>query len=1271
MHRDSERHRRLREVFDEALLLDAAGRRAYLDHACDGDAELHAQAARLLAVHDASDSFLEHPPRLPADSEDAAFPSTDRFRVIRPLGKGGMGVVYEVRDARRNEVVALKTLRRNGAVDLYRLKREFRSMADVAHPNIVCLYELFVEDDRPFFTMELVRGVNFVEFVRGADRLHLSIERLVPALQQLTLGLSALHRRGMLHRDVKPSNVLVTPGGRTVLLDFGLVAGGDDRSRDTIDGGTPAYMAPEESAGATPSPAGDWYGVGATLYEALTGRLPFEGSVATVLRDKRTGDPRPPKDVDAAVPDDLSVLCMTLLHRDPVDRAHADAVLRIFPQGPVRLPSPKPSTLFVGRRDELGTLHDAESAVRRGDARTVSLHGPSGIGKTALVRAFVTNATQNGAMVLAGRCYENESIPYKGLDGVVDELSRLLLSLPDETLEALLPRGSRELTTVFPVLRGVPAMARAAARTGAVDVDPFQLRRRALAALRRLLRDLACRQPLVVWIDDLQWADADSMQLLDELLAPPDPPPMLTLLSFRGEAVAPTPFLRALIDRAGRDGHQAVPLEPLSDSESRQMVDGLMAATTSLAAADQHRLMSEAAGSPFMLEQLAWYAVDAAATSIAAPTLAGMLDTRLDALAVEARAFLQTLAICGRPMASDVMCDASGVDTDRQTLIVTLRASHLIRASGSSDRVEPYHDRIREALAARVRPELTRDIHRRVAAALIARHSDDSEALFEHHRGAGEHELAAVQAGAAAAKAADTLAFDRAATFYQHAIALSPATSAVPAWKRQLAVALTNAGRPAEAAEAYLQAAHSVGHAEQVELHRAAAEQFLIGGHIDRGLDLLRDVLTRLGLSVPSTPRVAAVRLVGRRVRLWCRGLSFDPRPVSEVPADVLVKLDACWAAGTGLALVDIVTACDFLAQHLHMALDSGELSRIARGMAIEFSARSSDWTFRSSARRFEALSAALSARVDTPQALAMQLLADSIAACATGQWNRAQSSSERALTTLRDHCVGVNWEMSIAQNMFIWSLMYRGQLGELSRRVPLLLEDARRRGNLYLATELVTRSNFVWLAADDPDSGAREVDATMAQWSQKGFHRQHYSAMLARMQTALYRGDPETAWRVLDDSESRWRASMLMQVQALRVEYRYMRGRCAIAMATVDADPRRWLSRARGYARRIAHERMPWSTPIALLLEGGIAAVAGDRPAAVHALTRAVEQFDAADMQLYANVSRQRIGDLLDDDYGRAMRQDAATWMAEQQIRDPIRFTRMFAPGFAGAGRA
>ena len=285
--------------------------------------------------------------------------------------------------------------------------------------------------------------------------------------------------------------------------------------------------------------------------------------------------------------------------------------------------------------------------------------------------------------------------------------------------------------------------------------------------------------------------------------------------------------------------------------------------------------------------------------------------------------------------------------------------------------------------------------------------------------------------------------------------------------------------------------------------------------------------------------------------------------------------------------LVDMIGASDFSARHLLMALDAGEPSRIARAMAIESAARAGYPTGRKLRDRLAQQSNALAKSVGTPQAIALSILADGIVAMAAGEWKKALTPSEQALAILRDQCVGVTWELNIAQNLVIWALMYLGELGEVSRQVTALLANARSRGNLYLATELCTRCNYVWLAADDPDEGEREAVESIERWSQKGFHRQHYSAMLARVQTALYRGDGEAAWRLFAEQQSMLRRSLITRVQVFRVEALYLRARSALAIAARNRSSPRFLAVARAGARRIARERMPWSDPIALLLQG------------------------------------------------------------------------------------
>jgi tRNA A-37 threonylcarbamoyl transferase component Bud32 len=460
-----------------------------------------------------------------------------RFEVRGTLGAGGAGVVYRVFDRQLAREVALKHLRRASGRDLYRFKREFRALADIVHPNLVALYELLASGDDWYFTMELIEGVSFIDWVRpprtlAASRTQMAArtradivaaapdeQHLRGALVQLVDALMALHQGGKLHRDLKPSNVLVTSMGRAALLDFGLVAAIAEANPEKLAVGTPVYMSPEQAADQPLAEPSDWYGLGSMLYEALTGRRPFEGESEQVMTRKQTELPPDPRELAPAAPADLSRLCMQLLQPVPQARPNGAAILDRLGAKPSSRTRDIARSLapanFVGRSRELAELERALTDARR-QGVTVFVRGTSGMGKTALVRRFVRSLGPQ-AFVLEGRCYEREQVPFKMLDGLIDMLSTLAITLPANDVEAIATKDLPSLVRLFPVMKRVPRLAELAA-AHAPPADPAELRRRGFTALRQLLARLARIRPVVFFIDDAHWGDADSAAFLAELV---------------------------------------------------------------------------------------------------------------------------------------------------------------------------------------------------------------------------------------------------------------------------------------------------------------------------------------------------------------------------------------------------------------------------------------------------------------------------------------------------------------------------------------------------------------------------------------------------------------------------------------------------------------------------------------------------------------------------------------------------------------------------------
>jgi serine/threonine protein kinase/tetratricopeptide (TPR) repeat protein len=1277
------------------------------------------------------------------DQRQDVFQGTSRFKIRSKLGSGASGSVYEVYDRERESAVALKVLNKINPAAIYRFKKEFRALADVAHANLVQLYELLSEGDSWFYTMELITGTDFLSYVRrdpGSQphlddgyRTHaqtmdvdqLAVDngnhgdgvaatareadlpfhegRLRSAMRQLADGLVALHESNKLHRDLKPSNVLVTDEGRVVLLDLGLVRDMLPQRMiyESIDEdivGTPAYMSPEQATGLQITQASDWYAVGAMLYQALTGKIPYTGNVLKILTDKQSFDPKPPREVCRAIPSDLDALCRALLRRDPNRRPSGREILRIlgateYATDPVHAStgiSSGGTRIFVGRKSLLERLQESYLTASRGETITILMHGSSGIGKSALMRRFLDDLYHSNeeTVILAGRCHVRESVPYKAFDALIDSLSRYLRSLPEDEAVRLLPSNVLALSRLFPVLNRVSAVAGARRRVLEIP-DSRELRRRAFAALRELFQRLTDIHPVVLYIDDLQWGDVDSMELLSELLRPPDPPPLLLVTCFRSEDAMSSPLLRSLLSsglkKAATEVRELV-LDELSQEQSLELARQLLGSKVPGADELSQTIARESGGNPFLLETLARHIHSLASSGDAGPdarenlrlsltetTMEKVVASQLGDLSDEARRLVEIIAVAGAPVEIDAARRAAEIEGNVHAPLTALRSARLIRLRGSraQDRIEIYQNRVREGLLHLMDADKIKTLHYRLALALQASGNADPEALALYFKEAGELERAAEFAARAAQRASEALAFDRAARLNRIALEFPFRKEGdYRELQTRLGTALENAGRGAEAAEAFLAAAEGAKAGDALELRRRAAEQLLISGHLDQGIETVRQVLESIGMKLARTPMRALIGMLFYNLLLKLRGIKFNEMDSTQIPLEQLIRIDTCWSVSIGLGIADTIRGMEFGKRHVLLALKAGEPYRVARALAIEvgYSATGGSKTLERTRQLIRAATR-LAKRTNHPHALGLVNMTSGMAAYLEGRWSRALERLAQAEEILRERCTGVTWEIDTSVLFQFRSLLLLGSYGEICRRLPSLLKDCRDRGDLSAETSLRTRVSWVVnLINDEPEEARAEVSSAIQRWTQQGFHLQHYWHLTGQTEISMYQGRALAGWDELEQLWTGLARSLLLKIQFTRTEALHLRARCALAAAVetgVDTPRYQGLVKVvNSCLKTIEKEKLRWADPLALLIRAGMLAAEGQAEEAADLLIDAIDGFEAADMALYAMAAQRCRGLLIGGHSGTELVQQAHAWMTEQQIKSPERITAVLAPG-------
>jgi serine phosphatase RsbU (regulator of sigma subunit)/tetratricopeptide (TPR) repeat protein len=818
------------------------------------------------------------------------------FEVKGILGRGASAVVY--RGARSGQEYAIKVMLPHADVaTATRFRREAAVLARIEHEALTRLIEAGEWQGRPFLVSEIARGSTLSAALREGP---LSGDRLRVLALSISSGLGELHRRGLVHRDVKPDNVLVSPDGRAKIIDFGLVVevGTEFAAGEFI--GTPAYASPEQT-GLLRRPIdgrADLYSLGVMLFEAAVGRRPFEATSAVELLQLHVkATPPDAHVVDPRVRPAFSAIVKKLMAKDPDDRYQSgeglfadiermsaiDASLGAGEDpglGEREAPRRSSEVPLVGRIPELTRLSGRMERALKGQGFMALVEGESGLGKTRLCEETLRVANDAAVPVLSGKATQHDRVPYgplrDAIEGFALELRRVSAPERERRTKAIVNAAGSFGAIVRRLSRALDPILANAPPVEDLDPDSEQVRFRDTVAgfFPALARELGSA---VLAVDDVQWLDQGTLEVLGRVARLAQGAPLLVLTTARNDSASEEARER-FVQTVDPKNIDRIVLEPLTAEECGELIR-LHLGGRPMPREETRRLRERARGNPFVIGEYlralleqghlrpradGWEVTAKSLDAVDLPTdVVAVLVQRIAALPESVRRMLGYASVLGFAFQEDDLIEVSGDDRShvRRSVDAAIRANIL---ELNVDRFAFVHDRVYEATRSQLGSKDSRRAHQRTAE-MLARRADDSEASIyavAFHFANGEVEgnerrvfETALRAGRLAlANFSHTEAYAHLERAYGLWEKVGAALIERPAIEELLGIACHETGRP-ERAHEHLQVAlkHCSDPLARARLHLLMCRNFKGQGAYEDAWGHLRSALSDAGAPYPKT----------------------------------------------------------------------------------------------------------------------------------------------------------------------------------------------------------------------------------------------------------------------------------------------------------------------------------------------------------------------------------------------------------------------------------